>query len=424
MSLRLRLTLTFSVALAIILGATLMTLELWSANRAEGAVEALLKSASQRLLVEARRENPFNLQDFVAEERAFSPEPLAIAIFDPQGNLMRVSGPEILHPDAPGANWKVQKVTNRGYTFRIGINWYQTRLALRRESQNLMGLGFFLWLISSVASWGLVGLTLRPLARLSQEALRRSASREFNELNTPSSDREVINLVTTLNQLLHSVHQGVASRGRFYAAASHELRTPLQAMLGHLELALMRPREAEEYQTALQEIQQQATRLRDLIQALLVLNQLETGSRTNQPERELSEIVERRLAQLSPSQSERVSTHLDGGLRPLPAAYADMLVGNLLDNALKYARPDSPLDVHLSSDSFSITNLADNVDQLDPDKLFEPFYRPDASRSSETGGNGLGLALCKAICESLHWKISLAIQGDRVTARVDFPGKV
>lgn len=419
MSLRLRLTLTFSAALAMILGVTLFALHFWSAKHAEETVDDLLKRASERLLVEARRENPFNLGEFVAEERAFSPEPLAIAIFDPDGNLMRVSGPEILDPDAPGADWKVTKVAHHGYTFRVGINWYQTRLSLTRESYNLMGLGLILWLVSSVASWELVGLTLRPLSRLSQEALRRSASQQFSALGTPSTDREFVHLVSTLNQLLESVHRGVASRGRFYAAASHELRTPLQAMLGHLELALMRPRESEEYRATLQEVQQQAQRLRDLIQALLVLNQLETGSRSSQPSRELLEIVEQRLDQLSASQVARLHSSLNPSIMG-PAAYCDMLFGNLIENAFKYAIPDSPIKLTLDSKSFTITNQAAALDQIDRKKLFEPFYRPDASRSSATGGNGLGLALCKAICDSQTWTIGLDIGPDKVTARVDF----
>lgn len=419
MSLRLRLTLTFSAALAVLLGVTLLIFQHWSALRAEGMVDTLLKNASQRLVVEARRENPFNLEDFVAEERAFSHEPLSIAIFDPGGNLMRASGPEILHADSPGGNWKVQKVTNRGYTFQLGINWYQTRISLRREGQNLMYVGLILWFVSTLASWGLVGLTLRPLSRLSQEALRRSASSEFNELGTPSSDREVVHLVKTLNQLLNRVHEGVASRGRFYAAASHELRTPLQAMLGHIELSLMRPREAEEYRTTLEEVNQQASRLRDLIQALLVLNQLETGSRANQPERELSELLESRLNLLSSAQLERLTATVNPS-RTGPSAYADMLMGNLVDNAFKYASPETPIEVALDAESFTVTNQATGLEGVDADKLFEPFYRPDASRSSETGGNGLGLALCKAICDTLQWKIGLQIGENQVTVTVRF----
>ena len=417
MSLRLRLTLTFSAALAILLGIVLFTLEMWSARRAEGMVETLLKTSSERLLVETKRENPFNLEDFVAMERAFSPEPLAIAIFDPGGNLMRASGPEILTPDAE--NWKVRKVINRGYTFQLGINWHQTRESIRRENQNLKGLGFIIWFVISLASWGLVGLTLRPLSRLSQEALRRSESPDFRELGTPSTDREVVHLVTTLNQLLHSVNQSVASRGRFYAAASHELRTPLQAMLGHLELALMRPRDAGEYRATLEEVQLQATRLRDLIQALLVLNQLETSSRASQPHQDLADLLERRLAQLPAAERERVNADISPA-RSGPSAYCEMLIGNLLDNALKYSVPQTLVEVCLGSTGLTVTNQARGLENLDPSKLFEPFYRPDASRSSESGGNGLGLALCKAICDSLRWKIRLEIGPETMVARVLF----
>jgi signal transduction histidine kinase len=86
-----------------------------------------------------------------------------------------------------------------------------------------------------------------------------------------------------------------------------------------------------------------------------------------------------------------------------------MLFRNLIENAVKYARPGTEVRIRVRAapPSLDVWNEAAGETIPDTTRLFEAFYRPDASRSAETGGNGLGLAICKAIADADGWTLRL-----------------
>ena len=105
-------------------------------------------------------------------------------------------------------------------------------------------------------------------------------------------------------------------------------------------------------------------------------------------------------------------------------SHLDILLRNLLENAVKYAEPDSEVEVCVATSPaeivLSLFNRCPFSPIWDEAKLFEPFYRPDASRNSETGGNGLGLAICKAVAGANGWGLSLRQEAAGVRAEVRF----
>ena len=107
-----------------------------------------------------------------------------------------------------------------------------------------------------------------------------------------------------------------------------------------------------------------------------------------------------------------------------PPVHLDILVRNLIENAVKYSVPKSEIIVSIQSGKtggkLRVLNRCKVNTIWDESKVFEPFYRPDTSRSSETGGNGLGLALCKAVADANGWKISISCKQENVVAQVEF----
>ena len=97
-----------------------------------------------------------------------------------------------------------------------------------------------------------------------------------------------------------------------------------------------------------------------------------------------------------------------------------MLVSNLIENAVKYAPSGGKVTIKAEGSTLQVINSFPQTPVLDIDKLFEPFYRPDESRSGETGGNGLGLAICKSIASANEWSISLKQEETAVVALVRF----
>ncbi len=325
--------------------------------------------------------------------------------------------------------WRVLAVRSRDATIVLGIPWSKTRAALRSQAALLFGLVMFVALVTALGAWVLVGHTLSPIRALSRQANSATPEGLRVRLQAPSSDAELVELVGTLNGLLERLTQAAAARGRFYAAASHELRTPLQALSGHLELALTRPRSAAEYRTVVDEAYAQTRRLTHLVRELLLLNQLHQG--TTMPPAEPVEvcgIAWRALHQLRATLEERglaVESELPEEVEILaPPAHVDILVRNLAENAAKYAIPETTVRLRVAplSDGalFEITNDCDASLVVRPEQVFEPFFRPDASRSSGTGGNGLGLAICKAVADTHGWTLAWAREEDVVRASVVF----
>ncbi|MBC8065124.1 MAG: sensor histidine kinase, partial [Chlorobia bacterium] len=97
---------------------------------------------------------------------------------------------------------------------------------------------------------------------------------------------------------------------------------------------------------------------------------------------------------------------------------------NLLENAAKYGREGGLLSITLEQvdghPRLHIENTVVEGPDIPVDRLFEPFYRQDASRSAKLGGNGLGLAICRAVAKANGWEIALRAEGSRILAQVEF----
>lgn len=287
---------------------------------------------------------------------------------------------------------------------------------------SLITLSFAAVAAFAVAAWLLIGRTLSPIRALAHQA--EVAEETGTRLTPPSQDAEMCELVTTLNGLLDRVERASEEKASFYAAASHELRTPLQALLGHLEVTLAQPRTEKEYQATLQEAHAQTHRLVSLVEGILLLHQLQGRKAANQEPVCLSAIVEETLETFGPliearglQLEEKIQSDIVASSAP---EHARIMVRNLLENAAKYGHEGGSLKVVLDRTGLRVENEAPGISV---ERLLEPFYRLDASRSSKSGGNGLGLAICRALAKANGWKLTLTQQESRIVAQVDFgPG--
>lgn len=369
------------------------------------------------------------LTEFLEQQRhELTTEHIALFVVDRDGAVVERSQALIPHwPLEPGDDdWQAVAVPEGERTVVLAQQWGRFEHRLRDEALVLLTLSLCAIGGAACGAWVLVGRTLLPIARLSQQATQASTETLHPSLSSPSEDAEMLELVATLNGLLSRLGDAAVVRGRFYAAASHELRTPLQALSGHLEVALSRERTPDEYRAALQEALAQARRLVSLVRDLLQLNQLDTA--TASPPAEpvlLADLCDRALQQLAPLAARR-NLHLETALEQegevlAPPTHADMLVRNLIDNAVKYASPGGQVRVGLQERpegmELSIFNTAPALPRLDGEALFEPFFRQEAPRDEHSAGNGLGLAICKAIATADRWPLSLQhdTNGVRVT---------
>ena len=427
-SIRARMTLGFALFIAVLMLAVCAAFFAYTKRSDRLQADARLNFGRQELQRELRQ-NGRDAADLVAivnrENEDLRAANVAVAIFDESGQLVARSQREVPVWPAVNDRWRTTSFETGARRVVIGVEWGAIEAQLRERTTFLLALSALVVALSSLAAWVTVGRTLSPINLLARGAQTASTESLRVRLAAPSGDAEITRLVATLNDLLARLGETAAAQGRFYAAASHELRTPLQALTGHLEVALSRPREAAQYRESLRETHAQAERLTGLVQDLLLLNQLEAD--TSRPPGEMLDLGDVCADELRPLRAlahERgLTVQLD--LPPhceikAPWNHAAILVRNLIENAIKYAAPDSVVRVQLHDQILTVSNASAPDEGWDADRIFEPFYRPDASRNSQTGGNGLGLAICKAIAGSNHWTIGLDREADVVCARVRF----
>lgn len=201
-----------------------------------------------------------------------------------------------------------------------------------------------------------------------------------------------------------------AMRRTFVADVSHELRTPIASIAAAAEtLAEARPDEAESAEL-LGLIRRQSDRMRELIDDLMDLAQIESGavplSREEIPLKELLDEIAEDLEAAARERRVEVRVTGDAAVTALgDRRRVGQLARNLLDNAIKFSPPGAPVVVRVwrqgGRPGFSVEDLGPGIPKAERDRIFQRFYQVDRSRSKVRPGSGLGLAIVKHIAQ-LH----------------------
>ena len=340
--------------------------------------------------------------------------------------------------------WRTHTVTVHDAKIVLGAPWQHTAHELQEFAFATIGISLLVVLVTSSGAWILVGRVLSPIGALAREVATASTDNLRLVLSSPSQDAELVSLVGTLNAVLGRLAETAEAKGRFYAAASHELRTPLQGLSGLLEVGLSRPRTVEEWQSIVQDAHRQSRRLNELTRELLTLHQLEllgahhataasahdSALLSSLSTVDVVEMLTQGLEMLQPTIRLRALTVTDNldalgegeGELLAPWSHVEMIVHNLLENAVKYAALGGEVRVNWQPNTLTVENSCAQV-PADIERWGEPFYRPDAARNIHTGGNGLGLAICKAVCRVNGWDFRLDAAANGIRAQVTFTAR-
>lgn len=245
---------------------------------------------------------------------------------------------------------------------------------------------------------------LRPVERMRARAAAMTDDEPGELLPVPPADDEISRLGRTFNGLLARLRDSLQRERRFVADASHDLRTPLSLLTTELELALRRPRSADELAQALRSALEETGRLSRLAEDLLTLSKAGQPPETAWERTDLKPVLEAVAARYRALAGGRnVSVDCPQGLA-VRASRDDLerAVGNLLDNALEHGRGPvtlrgSPVRTEEGGQGVAV-EVRDHGPGIDPGFLphaFGRFTRADAARSS--GGAGLGLAIAAAL---------------------------
>lgn len=295
--------------------------------------------------------------------------------------------------------------------------------ALQTARQQLLVLGIAALVLSSAGAWFLAGGALRPVERMRRQAAELQAHDAAGGLAVPATRDEVARLAVTLNDLLARQHAALQRERAFVADAGHELRTPLTVLKGELELAARPGRSSAELIETISTVSQETDRLVRLAEDLLDLSGGHS-TRSSTHHFDLSHLVQAAVeAATAWGAVHQVNLIVDAPATLIATGDPRRLrqaVDNLLTNAIRmsppagtvwitaYAQgPDALVEVRDQGPGFPAAFLP---------IAFERFTRADQARArsaqdSRGGGSGLGLAIVKAIMDQ-HQGTAMAHNND------------
>lgn len=324
-----------------------------------------------------------------------------------------------LEPDAPPTQLRPGKHRAMVLTAAVPLDPIQNDL--RALAAALVTLTIAVLAIALFVSRAVCRRALAPVKLMAVSARSMSASDLTHRLPGSTASDELADLAQAFNGLLDRLAEAFQRERRFAGEASHQLRTPLAALIGQVEVALRRDREPEEYRRALGAVLDQAGRLRRVVEALLFLARSEADARL--PGLECIDLVAwvstcLRAWDAHPRRSDLMIE--SPSEETLVVAHPDLLgelLDALLDNALKYSEPGTPVTVRIGSDPnatwVEVEDGGCGIVAEDLPNLFRPFFRSDSVRKRGVPGVGLGLAVAARIATALGGSIAVESEAGR-----------
>ncbi len=446
MPLRLRLTLWYGSALALVLVIFSTVLYLITARNLRDSVDQSLEETAAAA-VRSLEERGF--LPLIDEEELMSqfPELARIdkffQIFSPSGTItirspnvkqhelplsrqaleVAFSGRTIFesakYPKEPPLRLISVPIIYRGnllYIVQVGTSMESVEQTLNRLLLVLVVTMPVALAVSLAGGWFLAGRALRPVDAITLAAQRIAAGDLTQRLNVPASADEIGRLAGTFNNMIARLETSFRQIRQFSSDASHELRTPLTVMKGETELALRRPREAGDYTVVLESNLEEIDRMTRIVDELLFLSRADMGEvKMEHLPVSLESLLEDIYRQASLLGQERDVQVVLGAMTPAVVQGDELrlreLFLNLVDNAVKYSRPGGAVEMTMTTASgyarVSITDHGIGIAQEDLARIFDRFYRTDDARAHTKKGTGLGLAICAWIAESHDGRIEV-----------------
>lgn len=243
--------------------------------------------------------------------------------------------------------------------------------------------------------------------------------KDKTSIDIPTKTTEFLELQKASNALIRHSQEAYSSQKQFTENASHELQTPLAIIINKLELLLESENLKDEDAQTIAEVINRVERLTQLNKSLLLLAKIENKQFPNQSLLSINELGRESIAnledfaeykeiQISIEEEENLNVTIDPSL-------ASILVSNLVKNAIFHNRKGGEINLKFSKDKFEICNSGDNLPLLE-ENIFIRFQK----NTSKSQGTGLGLAVCKAICDFYGLGISYEFKENNHCFTVNF----
>ena len=263
--------------------------------------------------------------------------------------------------------------------------------------------------ISIFGGYFLAKQSLKPVEEITRTTRKITATNLRERIRVKNPEDEIGRLTETLNDMIGRLEASIEQVQQFSLDASHELRTPLTIMRGEIELALRGNRKGASYKKTLASLLEEVLRMTSIIEGLILLAKADSGtvklekkptrldSLAGEVKEDAEILAEQKKISVSISKLDEV-TVLGDSVR------LRQLMLNLVDNAIKYTPEGGRITLSLEKTNgnarFSVEDTGVGIPPADIKKIFDRFYRVDKSRSRLPDGLGLGLAISKWVAEA------------------------
>ena len=283
----------------------------------------------------------------------------------------------------------------------FSVQVYNNKADYRKNSLIISAV---LALLGGVATYFISGHALRPLREFSDKIEKVQAQNLADSRIEENQVKELNQLSVSYNRMLERLSDAFEIQRQFTANAAHELRTPLALMQVQLDLYHSNGHPDNDADTVqmIKMVTEQNDRLNKMVKTLLDMSELQTVGRDD--EIVLDALVDEVLEDLEPL-AEGKNIRLIGKCKDITMVGSDILiyrlVYNLVENAIKYNHSGGQVTVTADRREkhvyLSVKDTGTGIPEDLKERVFEPFFRVDKSRSRELGGVGLGLALVREI---------------------------
>ncbi|CAL8974929.1 Adaptive-response sensory-kinase SasA [Cellulomonas sp. T2.31MG-18] len=343
-----------------------------------------------------------------------------------------------------GSHWRVVAFTTTDGTgtVLVALPLGEARDTTSTMVSVLLLSGVGIVLLGGLAAGWAVRRSLAPLGRIEETAAAIAAGDLSRRVRTAPESTEVGRLGVALNGMLTQIEAAFDARTasearmrRFVADASHELRTPLATIRGYAELYRMGALTgADQVDDTMRRIEGSATRMGTLVEDLLALARLDEGRPIAHQPVDLTVLAADAISDLralDPDRPARLAALDPSGTAGATLVLGDdarlrQVVANLVGNVVQHTPAGTPVEIAVgTAPRVGIIEVRDHGPGIDPEhaaRVFERFYRVDASRTRESGGAGLGMAIVAAIVSAHSGQVTLAqTPGGGTTVRVVLP---
>ena len=283
----------------------------------------------------------------------------------------------------------------------FSVQVYNNKEDYRKNSLIISAL---LAILGGVATYFISGHALKPLREFSDKIEEVQIQNLADSRIEESKIKELNQLSVSYNKMLERLQDAFEVQRQFTANAAHELRTPLSLMQVQLDLyhSTQHPGSDADTLQMIKMVTEQNDRLSKMVKTLLDMSELQTVGRDEQII--MDDLVEEVLEDLEPLAQEK-NIKLIGKCKDITMVGRDILiyrlVYNLVENAIKYNHAGGQVTVTADQKEkqvyLSVADTGNGIPEELRDRVFEPFFRVDKSRSRALGGVGLGLALVREI---------------------------